>query len=75
MVRDILTRLTLTDPPIRRLGMHAFHRVLSQKPTLYAGILERLADAMKESRYCKFALRMGRLVVYEGFRELRNVRF
>lgn len=47
---------------VRRLGTHAFHRVLRRKPTLYSALLPRLARDARSACYSVPAKHLRKVV-------------
>lgn len=65
---------TLNDPTARRLGVHAFHTVLSRKPQAYTGILKTLRFELALPKYRRYKKRF-RDVISEGLSTLTLLSF
>uniref|UniRef100_A0A0W0FMP3 Telomerase reverse transcriptase n=1 Tax=Moniliophthora roreri TaxID=221103 RepID=A0A0W0FMP3_MONRR len=72
MAREYRASIKLQKEDVSWLGIHAFHTVLSRKPTEYKALLRALAFDLSLPKSRRRAQRFG-LLVKEGFASVQNI--
>ncbi|ESK87254.1 telomerase reverse transcriptase [Moniliophthora roreri MCA 2997] len=72
MAREYRASIKLQKEDVSWLGIHAFHTVLSRKPTEYKALLRALAFDLSLPKSRRQAQRFG-LLVKEGFASVQNI--